>query len=243
MGRRGRVYGLLLICAIGVSPFALVAPAGAASRPSAPGRPAAFAGNAAARVTWKAPASNGSAIRGYVVTPYVGKVAQPSKAFNSTVRTQVITGLKNGKTYTFKVAARNGVGLGPRSAASNAVTPTTKPTLAVANNATIGKPIIVDSHGMTLYLYVPDGNSKISKVPAGGVKAAWPAVAWANKPIVGAGLDQHKIALNIQPDGTPQVAYNGHLLYAFVNDTKPGDATGQGVNNFYVVSPAGNKIP
>jgi hypothetical protein len=81
-------------------------------------------GNAHATLTWTAPASNGgSPITGYVVTPYVGATAQAAKAFNSTATTQVITGLTNGTSYTFKVAAKNAVGTGAQSAASNAVTP------------------------------------------------------------------------------------------------------------------------
>ncbi len=33
-----------------------------------------------------------------------------------------------------------------------------------------------------------------------------------------------------------QVAYNGHFLYTFVEDS-PGHVTGQGVQNFYVATP------
>ena len=47
-------------------------------------------------------------------------------------------------------------------------------------------------------------------------------------------------------DGKAQVTYNGHPLYTFAGDQKPGDTSGQGVNAFgglwYVVSPAGNQV-
>jgi predicted lipoprotein with Yx(FWY)xxD motif len=47
-------------------------------------------------------------------------------------------------------------------------------------------------------------------------------------------------------DGKTQVTYNGHPLYLFSGDTKPGDAGGQNVDAFgakwYVLSPAGNKV-
>ena len=33
-----------------------------------------------------------------------------------------------------------------------------------------------------------------------------------------------------------QVAYNGHFLYTFVED-RPGQVTGQGVQNFFVATP------
>ena len=74
-------------------------------------------------MSWTAPANNGSAITAYVVTPYVGSVAQAAKTFTSTATSQTITGLTNATTYTFKVAAKNANGTGPQSVASNAVTP------------------------------------------------------------------------------------------------------------------------
>src|SRR6202040_1841380 len=71
-----------------------------------------------------APTSNGgSAITGYRVTPYIGTTAQTVSTFATTATSQPITGLTNGTTYTFTVAATNVVGTGPDSSASNAVTP------------------------------------------------------------------------------------------------------------------------
>jgi predicted lipoprotein with Yx(FWY)xxD motif len=112
----------------------------------------------------------------------------------------------------------------------------------MANSTVIGQPILVNSYGITLYLFLPDGASPKSKVPPGAVKVAWPPVAWSGKPTVGPGLAASKIKIDAQTDRVPQVSYNGHLLYTFVTDVKPGDVTGEGVANFFVVSPAGNKI-
>jgi hypothetical protein len=96
--------------------------------PSAPTIGTATAGDASATVTWTAPASTGgSPLTGYVVTPFISGVAQPAVTFTTTATSQVITGLTNGTTYTFKVAATNVVGTGPQSAMSNAVTPSTTP--------------------------------------------------------------------------------------------------------------------
>ena len=114
-------------------------------------------------------------------------------------------------------------------------------TLATASNAKVGKTIVVDSKGMTVYMYEPDGTNTTSQVPA-GLKAVWPAVTAASA-TVGSGLDVSKIKLEPQPDGTMQVSYNGHLLYNFSNDKAPGDATGQGLGGiWYALSPAGDKV-
>ena len=75
----------------------------------APGIPTAVTaapGNGQAVVKWTAPASNGLAITGYTVTPLVGGVAQAPRVFNSAATTETVTGLTNGTTFTFKVAAR-----------------------------------------------------------------------------------------------------------------------------------------
>jgi predicted lipoprotein with Yx(FWY)xxD motif len=50
----------------------------------------------------------------------------------------------------------------------------------------------------------------------------------------------------MRTDGKTEVTYNGHPLYYFVTDKKPGDTTGQGVSSFgelwYVLSPGGAAI-
>jgi hypothetical protein len=76
---------------------------------------------------WTAPVGDGgSAITGYVVTPSIGGVPQTPVTFNSVATAEVVTGLTNGTAYTFAVAAINGVGTGPESTSSAAVTPATE---------------------------------------------------------------------------------------------------------------------
>jgi predicted lipoprotein with Yx(FWY)xxD motif len=116
-------------------------------------------------------------------------------------------------------------------------------TLSVAMNAKVGKQVIVDSSGKTIYMYEPDGASGTSQVPA-GIKPNWPAVMSTGAPRVSAGLDSSKVGTQTQPDGTKQTTYNAHLLYTFAGDPAPGDANGQGLGGvWFTLSPAGDKNP
>jgi hypothetical protein len=86
--------------------------------PAAPGVTSAVSGNGRATVNWTAARTNPAfPVTGYQVTPLLGGVAQPSTVFNSAATSEVVTGLTNGSTYTFKVAAFNVNGFGPVSAA------------------------------------------------------------------------------------------------------------------------------
>lgn len=92
-----------------------------------PGAPTGVTGtprDGAVDLTWTAPSSNGgSAISGYVVTPYIGGSAQTPVVTGYPLTSLTVGGLNNGTAYTFTVAAVNGVGTGPASAASAALTP------------------------------------------------------------------------------------------------------------------------
>ncbi len=72
--------------------------------PSAPGRPAAAPGNARATVSWTAPGLvNGFPVTGYTVTVIQDGVVLRTTTFASAATSQVITGLTNGRLYSFKV--------------------------------------------------------------------------------------------------------------------------------------------
>jgi titin len=101
--------------------------------PAAPPAASAVPGAGQATATWTAPAPNGSAITGYQVTPIVNGVPLSPRLFASTATTQVITGLTNGTTYTFAVAAVNGRGTGlARNTAPITVGAPTAPPLVTA---------------------------------------------------------------------------------------------------------------
>ena len=65
------------------------------------------------------------------------------------------------------------------------------------------------------------------------------------KATAGGGLTASKLGTITRSDGAQQVTYNGHPLYTFIKDTKPGETTGQGVTAFgaawFALTPSGNQ--
>jgi hypothetical protein len=100
----------------------LFAPA-APTAPEAPEGVTASPASNQALVSWTTPGNDGSPITGYTITPYIGATAQTPVTVGASANNAVVTGLTNGTSYTFKVAATNSVGTGEQSQASPAVKP------------------------------------------------------------------------------------------------------------------------
>jgi len=116
-------------------------------------------------------------------------------------------------------------------------------TIATASEAKLGQ-ILVDGKGMTLYLFVADTGSKSTCYTS--CAQVWPPVLTNGAPQAGTGAQASQLGTTTRTDGTIQVTYSGHPLYYFAGDKKPGDATGQGIDNFgglwWVISPSGAAI-
>jgi hypothetical protein len=92
--------------------------------PGAPTEVLASAATSQALLSWAEPASNGgSAITGYILTPYKSGVAQTPVEVTGSATSAIVKGLTNGTGYTFTVTALNAIGSGSPSAASATVTP------------------------------------------------------------------------------------------------------------------------
>jgi predicted lipoprotein with Yx(FWY)xxD motif len=103
--------------------------------------------------------------------------------------------------------------------------------------------ILVDSKGMSLYLFEKDTSGDASTC-SGACAQAWPPMTTKGKPSAGSGVDASKLTTLQRDDGTTQIAYNGHPLYYYAGDSAPGDTNGSGLNQFgaewYAVTAAGD---
>jgi predicted lipoprotein with Yx(FWY)xxD motif len=109
-------------------------------------------------------------------------------------------------------------------------------------------PVLVDGQGFTLYLFEPDKDSGHSTC-YGQCADAWPPLRLPNgisAPVAGPGTKSSLLGMTKRTDGSSQVTYNGWPLYLWINDSTPGEATGQALDNlgglWYVVSPDGKAI-
>jgi predicted lipoprotein with Yx(FWY)xxD motif len=124
------------------------------------------------------------------------------------------------------------------------------PTTSDGGPATVGVAstglgdVLVDRQGRTLYLFERD-SATISSC-TGACAVNWPPLRVRGTPLVGSGANPSDVGTTARPDGISQLSYNGHPLYTFVNDKKPGDTNGEAINAFggswFAVSPAGTKV-
>jgi Domain of unknown function (DUF4082)/Fibronectin type III domain/Bacterial Ig domain len=91
--------------------------------PEAPSKVSAIPATKEALVSWSAPGNGGSPITGYKVTPFIGTEAQSSISVGAATTSTTVTGLTNGASYTFAVAAVNAIGTGSATKTSPAITP------------------------------------------------------------------------------------------------------------------------
>jgi predicted lipoprotein with Yx(FWY)xxD motif len=130
---------------------------------------------------------------------------------------------------------------GGASKTKPATASTAKPVVAVRGTP-LGK-ILVDAQGRTLYVFEAD-KPNVSNC-SGACRSVWPPLTSGSAPTAARGALGARLAI-VAVGGRLQVTYNGHPLYFYAGDTKPGDTTGQGLNQFgadwYVLAPTGDKI-
>jgi predicted lipoprotein with Yx(FWY)xxD motif len=116
-------------------------------------------------------------------------------------------------------------------------------TVGAENEGNLGK-VLVDAQGRTLYLFQKDSGPQSACFQ--GCASIWPPLRVSGKPMTGAGLDASLFGTTPRSDGGAQVTYNGHPLYLFSGDRKPGDTNGEGLTDFgsswFALSAAGNQV-
>ena len=114
------------------------------------------------------------------------------------------------------------------------------PTVEVAS-ADAGD-IVVDSEGMSLYMFMPDQESG-EPTCYDDCAQTWPALEADGEPTAGDGLDQSLLGTVERTDGTTQVTYNDLPLYFYAGDEAAGDTNGQGISDvWWLLSPGGEPI-
>jgi predicted lipoprotein with Yx(FWY)xxD motif len=98
--------------------------------------------------------------------------------------------------------------------------------------------ILVDSKGLTLYLFTPDKGGTVTCTAA--CAQNWPPLKLASGATTATGDKgvTGKLATVANPEGGTQVTYNGWPLYYYVKDKDGEDTYGQGVGGkWFVVTP------
>lgn len=144
----------------------------------------------------------------------------------------------------FALAATLG-GCGSGATAS-AKAPAPRYEVEVGSPSGVGR-ALVDGSGFTLYMFVPDHQSKPTCYATCAVE--WPPLLLppgAHNPRAGHGVDGRLLGTDRRTGGGLQVTYNRWPLYLWFGDVKPGMATGQGLDNlggyWYAMSPDGRPI-
>jgi predicted lipoprotein with Yx(FWY)xxD motif len=125
-----------------------------------------------------------------------------------------------------------------------APTTTTAPAAASVEVATtpLGK-VLTDAAGLTLYRFDDDTTPGTSVCATDPCASTWPAATVTGSAVAGTGIDAAKLTTFARTDGSKQLQIDGHPLYRFVNDTKPGDTMGQGIlDKWYAAGPDGDKV-
>jgi predicted lipoprotein with Yx(FWY)xxD motif len=117
-------------------------------------------------------------------------------------------------------------------AAAPSVISVTDPTIHTMSAMVDGKTeaILVNAGGLPLYFYKPDTATK--SFVSGALASLWPPLVSAHPTISGAA---GKLSVTNDANGA-QVAYKGHFLYTFLDDSA-GSVSGQGVQDFFVATP------
>ncbi|MFF1610858.1 SCO0930 family lipoprotein [Amycolatopsis sp. NPDC058278] len=158
----------------------------------------------------------------------------------------VLTACSGAETAQPVVAPAAAGGTGGGQAANgqgqvgNAAPASNESKLVVADVADVGQ-VLTDQNGMTLYRFDKDTAKPPKSNCDGDCAKAWPPML-ATGDVQVQGVDKNMVGKVTRSDGTEQITVGGWALYRYAKDTKPGDATGQGVSGaWYAANAKGGK--
>lgn len=115
------------------------------------------------------------------------------------------------------------------------------PTVQVRSHSELGE-ILVDSAGMTLYMFDQDTKGEKASSCYDSCANAWPPLTVDGEPSKGSSVTASLTTFE-RKDGAMQVMAGGWPLYYFASDEQPGDAKGQGANDvWWVLRPDGAPV-
>jgi predicted lipoprotein with Yx(FWY)xxD motif len=104
--------------------------------------------------------------------------------------------------------------------------------------------VLVNSKGHTLYMFMRDKNGKSSC--SGSCAKFWPPYLQHGKATAGSGVKASLLGTTRRSNGSTQITYKRHPLYAFALDKKAGQTNGEGMLAFggtwYAVSAKGAAV-
>lgn len=93
--------------------------------------------------------------------------------------------------------------------------------------------VLTNAQGFTLYYHATDTPTSVC---SGACAAAWPPLLLPSGTPASSVTLAGTLGEETNANGR-QVTYKGHPLYRWKNDASSGQATGEGINNFHVVTP------
>jgi predicted lipoprotein with Yx(FWY)xxD motif len=133
-------------------------------------------------------------------------------------------------------------GSGYSKAGASKTAASSTPTVALA--ASKFGSILVGAKGRTLYDFAAD--KTMASTCYGACASLWPPLTVSGAPKAGQGVRGSLLGTTKRTDGNTEVTYDGHPLYYYAGDTKPGETTGQDINQFgalwYVLTANGMEI-
>jgi predicted lipoprotein with Yx(FWY)xxD motif len=129
------------------------------------------------------------------------------------------------------------------SSSTSAKSPSGSALVNSASTASLGD-LIVGPNGRTLYEFKKDTGS--ASACSGACAAEWPPLTTSGKVTSSGSVPMASLKTVKRDDGKLQVALDGHPLYYFAGDSAPGQANGQGLDDFgaswWALSPSGKEI-